>query len=117
MGFSFHKLEALEREQIRERTVRSRRMLLLLTERGRPIFKAHGVSQAIVFGSLARLEMDRQSDVDLLVSPLPAPDYFTLKQELEDASKRDIDLHTMNEDAAFTEKARREGIVIYEKER
>jgi len=64
-------------------------MLNLLTEKGRPLFQAHGISQAIVFGSLARLEMNQRSDVDVLVSPLPAEEYFTLRRELEDATSRD----------------------------
>lgn len=38
-----------------------------IAERLRPIFERHGVLRAIVFGSLARGEGSRRSDLDLIV--------------------------------------------------
>jgi len=38
-----------------------------LAARLRPIFQKHGVLQAIIFGSLARGEASRRSDLDLIV--------------------------------------------------
>lgn len=38
-----------------------------IAERLRPIFEQHGVQRAIVFGSLARGEASRRSDLDLIV--------------------------------------------------
>ncbi len=38
-----------------------------IAERLRPIFQAHRVRRAIVFGSLARGETSRRSDLDLIV--------------------------------------------------
>jgi predicted nucleotidyltransferase len=59
------------------------------------IFKKYGVTRAAVFGSYARGEQKKNSDIDLLVE---LPDKMTLfgviglKLELEGALKRNVDL-------------------------
>lgn len=39
----------------------------ILRKRLRPIFKKHGIEKAILFGSLARNEASRHSDIDLIL--------------------------------------------------
>ncbi len=60
-----------------------------------PILKAHGVSQAGVFGSYARAQADDQSDIDILVRlsiPMSLLDFARIKLSLEDALHAKVDL-------------------------
>ncbi len=60
-----------------------------------PILKRHGVSRAGLFGSVARGESGDHSDIDLLVEigqDISLLDFVGLKQELEDALGRPVDL-------------------------
>lgn len=41
--------------------------LTALKRKLQPVFKKHGIEKAILFGSLARDEMSRHSDVDLIL--------------------------------------------------
>ncbi|MFP4092332.1 MAG: nucleotidyltransferase family protein [Cyclobacteriaceae bacterium] len=59
------------------------------------ILKAHGVSQAGVFGSYARAQADDQSDIDILVRlsiPMSLLDFARIKLSLEDALHAKVDL-------------------------
>lgn len=61
----------------------------------RPILRRYGVRRAAVFGSLARGRPRRRSDVDLLVEfekPIGLFDFVGLKQDLEDALGRKVDV-------------------------
>jgi predicted nucleotidyltransferase len=62
-----------------------------------PIFKRHGVVRASVFGSFARGDEQKNSDVDLLVQFKTHPglgEYLETKRSLESALKRRVDLVT-----------------------
>ena len=62
-----------------------------------PILKAHDISYAAVFGSVARGEARPESDVDLLVRPGRSTDlfeYFDLREELAAALGREVDVVT-----------------------
>jgi predicted nucleotidyltransferase len=54
------------------------------------------------------------SDVDILVDPLSAEQFFTFQCILEEKLNLPVDLHTMNEDRKFVEKILSRGEVIYE---
>jgi len=60
-----------------------------------PHLRRYGVTKADLFGSVARGEATEKSDVDLLIElPKTASlfDYIGLKQDLEDALGRSVDL-------------------------
>lgn len=60
-----------------------------------PILKKHGVKKAGIFGSFARGEQTKRSDVDILVK-LPKKtsllDIIGIEQEIEDKTHRKADL-------------------------
>jgi len=97
-----------------------------LAARLHPIFKRWRISQAILFGSLARGEASRHSDVDLLLiqdTPARWLDRYDgiLKEIGQVVPGRDIDLliYTPAElqhiaERPFITTALREGVVIYE---
>lgn len=62
-----------------------------------PILKRYGVRRAGVFGSVARGQARRDSDVDIVVS-MPAHadllDFVSLKRALEERLQRNVDLAT-----------------------
>jgi predicted nucleotidyltransferase len=102
--------------------------LAQLASQLQPIFEKHRILRAIVFGSLARGEASRHSDLDLIV--VQATDkrfldrYDDLLREIAQAVPgRDVDLliYTPQEldqmvDRPFIARALREGKVIYESE-
>ena len=62
-----------------------------------PVLKKYKVKKASIFGSFARGEEKRQSDLDILVELGELGGLFTLvglKRELEKVSKRKVDLLT-----------------------
>jgi|SRR5580700_3886885 predicted nucleotidyltransferase len=63
-----------------------------------PFCRRHGVARLEAFGSLARGETHRGSDIDLLVTFQPDVhlgwDFFELHQEIEDLLGRKVDLLT-----------------------
>ncbi len=64
-----------------------------------PILKRYGIEKAAVFGSYARGEQNKKSDIDLLIqySPNTKKSLFIraqLKNELQEALKRDVDVVT-----------------------
>jgi len=64
-------------------------------ERLESILKAYGVTNVYVFGSFARGEATKNSDLDLLVSYKPGTSLFDvidLQDELEQALGRKVDL-------------------------
>jgi len=61
----------------------------------KPILKKHGIRKAGFFGSFARGESGKDSDIDLLVeigSDISLLDFVGIKQELEEALGRKVDL-------------------------
>ena len=60
-----------------------------------PILKKHGVVKAGIFGSYARREQKKRSDIDILVKinkDISLLDFVELKQEMEEKLCKKIDL-------------------------
>ncbi|MEM3043511.1 MAG: nucleotidyltransferase family protein [Thermoplasmata archaeon] len=60
-----------------------------------PVLQRHGVRRAALFGSFVRGEDRKDSDIDILVEvgkDISLLDFIGLKQELEDALGRPVDL-------------------------
>jgi len=99
-----------------------------LVARLRPIFEEHGVLRAILFGSLARGEASRRSDLDLILVQDTDKRFLDRYDDLlgeiaQVVSGRDVDLliYTPQElarltDRPFLKRALSEGRVIYESE-
>ena len=83
-----------------------------------PILKANGVKKAAVFGSFARGDANGESDVDLLVQLKEGSSLFDLahlKNELEEALGRDVDLISYKWiDEHIKERVLGERVVLYE---
>jgi len=96
----------------RERETRARRSAALrgrLLERGLPVLRAYGVREAWLFGSVASGTSGPQSDLDLLVVPLKALDYWSLRRELEAVLECPLDLYTQDDDPVFVRKVMERG--------
>lgn len=99
-----------------------------VSRRLRPVFQRNGVVRAVIFGSAARGELSRRSDVDILVVQRTdkrfLDRYDPLLREIAQAIPgRDVDLliYTPEELEAlsvrpFIARALREGKVLYERE-
>ena len=64
-----------------------------------PILKKHKVKKASIFGSFARGENKKNSDIDILIELQEGATFFNLidlESELEKKTKRKIDLITFN---------------------
>ena len=62
-----------------------------------PIAKKYGVTKVAIFGSYARGEADRYSDVDLIINQgdiFGLWDFYGFKMDLEESLKRSVDLLT-----------------------
>ena len=102
--------------------------LTILASQLQPIFEKHHVLQAIVFGSLARGEASRHSDLDLIVVQETDKRFLDryddlLREIVQAVPGRDVDLliYTPQELAKMTDRpfiatALKEGKVIYESE-
>jgi predicted nucleotidyltransferase len=95
----------------------------------RPVLEKYGILKAVVFGSLARGESTRRSDLDLMVVQKTdkrfLDRYDGIFSDVTDVVRgRDVDLliYTPEEldsmaNRAFMKRILKEGIVIYESER
>ncbi len=84
-----------------------------------PFFQQYKVKKAAVFGSYARGDHSLDSDIDILVSfaeKYDLLDIIGLKQDLEEALKRPVDLLTYESlrDDSFTNNVLAEAKLIYE---
>jgi hypothetical protein len=83
-----------------------------------PILQGYGVKKAAVFGSFARGDANEESDVDLLVQLKEGSSLFDLahlKNELEEALGRDVDLISYKWiDEHIKERVLGERVVLYE---
>jgi len=98
----------------RERYACSKEMKRRLIEDGKNIYERYRIRKVVLFGSVLENRMSVNSDVDLLVDPLPAEYFFAFQCLLEEVLNVPVDLHTMNEDRKFVEKILARGEVIYE---
>lgn len=101
-------------------------LLIEIAQQLRPILQRYHVQRAIVFGSLARGDASRHSDLDLIIvqeTPQRFVDRYTelLPAIAMTIRHRDVDLliYTPRElamlaDRPFIARALREGITIYE---
>lgn len=91
-----------------------------VSELASPIFRQYNISKAAVFGSCARGEMRRGSDIDIVVSfeKLNSGfDFFEIKRLLEARLGRKVDLITEKglEHSAIKDTVATEAKVVYEK--
>lgn len=90
-----------------------------LTFRIIPIFKSQGILKASVFGSLARGDNRKNSDIDILVKLAAGKtllDLIGLRQELEDTLGKKVDVITYNSIHPLLKKSiLKDQKVIYEK--
>ncbi len=69
--------------------------LFLLKNKSIPILKRYGVKRAAVFGSFAKRQMRKGSDIDILVDiqkDISLLDFIGLKLEIEEALGKKVDL-------------------------
>lgn len=83
-----------------------------------PILKKHDVSKAALFGSVARGEAKKNSDVDILINFSKKKSLFDLiglEQLLEDVLKKKVDLVTYNSiNSRIKEYIMRDEKILYE---
>lgn len=79
-----------------------------------PIFKKFNLHSVYLFGSILSKKARKNSDVDLLVTPLSAGQYWQCRNELEDSIGRPVDLYTQSDEPKFLAKIRERGEIIYE---
>jgi uncharacterized protein len=84
-----------------------------VTDRAPPVFRAHGVRIAYLFGSVADGTAGPASDVDLLVIPVKAAAYWPLRRDLEAALGHPLDLYTQDDDPVFVRKVMERGELVY----
>jgi uncharacterized protein len=101
-------------------------LIEILRKSLRPIFEKYGVLKAYLFGSIARKEVSRSSDVDLLLIRNTDKRYLDrldgiLSETLDVVEERNVDLiiYTPSEleamiDTPFIRSVMEESVVIYE---
>ncbi len=99
---------AREAQLSRSNQIRSR-----LAEMAPPLFRQYGVETAVLFGSVADGRCHPESDIDMLVIPLPPEDWGPLRRALSEILNRPIDLYTQTDDPQFIRKVFQRGEVIY----
>jgi predicted nucleotidyltransferase len=73
------------------------------------------ITRVIVFGSLARGELQSASDIDIYIQGLPVNAYWATKARFARQTGRDVDLLTEADDPQFIELAFQDGcVVLYE---
>ncbi|MEA3639517.1 MAG: nucleotidyltransferase domain-containing protein [Lamprobacter sp.] len=112
-GFDFHRFLDRQAQQAREALARSSTLLEQARVCARPILERYGAERALVFGSVAAGQAHRGSDLDLLVLGTAAADYWALREELETAFERPLDLITEADDPQIIQQALAQGVTIY----
>ncbi len=84
-----------------------------------PVFDAHGVRRAVLFGSYGQGTATEKSDVDLLVdSGLRGLRFVGLLDEVQRAVGKDVDLFDVahiESGSTIDREIRRTGVTVYEK--
>lgn len=84
-----------------------------------PIFGAHQIRRAVLFGSYGKGTASSKNDVDLLVdSGLRGLRFVGLQGEIQSAVGKDVDLFDVTHiipGSKVDEEIRRTGVVLYEK--
>ncbi|MBK1633012.1 DNA polymerase beta [Thiohalocapsa halophila] len=112
-GFDTSKLRARRARERAEQAVAAARLHALVLDVVPPILARFGATAAYLFGSVAAGTAHADSDVDLLVLGIGPAAYWALRQELEQALGRPLDLHTQDDDPVFVAKAIHRGKLIY----
>lgn len=110
----FSKVKARWRKERDERTSRSAALRRRLAECGAPVLRAYGVRDAWLFGSVAAGTAEPGSDLDLLVVPVTAVDFWPLRRDLEALLDCSLDLYTQDDDPVFVRKIMERGEPIRE---
>ena len=96
-------------------------LLLNYAKRIRPILRKYRVRRCAVFGSVARGEQRKDSDLDLLIDPpstMGLLKLIGLEQDIEKAIGRDVDVGTFRSlRSSIKENVMKDAIVIYESRR
>ena len=87
-----------------------------------PIARRHGVDRVYLFGSYARGEANKQSDIDLCVDAASLRGMIAvgaLYADLQEAFQKELDLITekslrYNTDERFLDRIRKEQVLVYE---
>jgi predicted nucleotidyltransferase len=115
MGFGgFAKIAERRRRERALCASRSAELRRRLLELGFAVLRAYGVREAWLFGSVASGTAAPESDLDLLVMPIAAVDYWPLRRELEAVLGCPLDLYTQDDDPTFLHKVLERGELIYE---
>ncbi|MBU2542154.1 nucleotidyltransferase domain-containing protein [Patescibacteria group bacterium] len=78
--------------------------LQTIIKKAKPVLRQHNIKQAFVFGSYARGEQKKNSDLDLLIDPpkgMSLFDLLDLEQNLRDKLGIDVDVVTRRSVNAF----------------
>jgi predicted nucleotidyltransferase len=90
-----------------------------ITAKLAPVFVAHNVRKAILFGSYAKGFADDRSDVDLCVdSGLRGLDFMVLVDDVNECLKKDIDMFDVThikKNSKIDLEIANTGVIIYEK--
>ena len=83
-----------------------------------PVFAAHHVRRAVLFGSYGKVTPETDSDIDILVdSGLKGLDFVGLIEDVREAVQKDIDLFDIShvdEESLLHSEIKNTGVVIYE---
>ena len=89
-----------------------------IRKKASPVAKSYGVKRMNLFGSYARGEATRESDIDLYIDKGRLDSliqYFSFVLELEEIFGRHVDVVTTEiEDSKFLNSIRKEGVLLYE---
>jgi predicted nucleotidyltransferase len=78
------------------------------------VFEAFGLKKVVLFGSVAQGQSHPESDLDVLVMPLPQPEYWRFRAALQEATGFEVDVYTQADDPSWVAKILARGEVIYE---
>ena len=104
MNQQFTKLRAKWRQEQQTRIQRSTAIRRILSTRGVAVFEAFGLQKVVLFGSVLTHRSTPTSDIDLLVVPLSAVDYWKFHHELEQSLGYPVDIYTQEDDPVFVQK-------------
>lgn len=82
-----------------------------------PVARRYGVPRVYVYGSYARGEADRDSDIDLCIESGRINNYFELghfETDLEIVLGKDVDITTTGASKKFIDSIRKDMVLIYE---
>lgn len=84
----------------------------------RPVLRKYQIRKCAIFGSVARGEGTKRSDLDLLIDPPPRMTLFDLvgmEDDLKQAVGRKVDVVTFRSlEGPFKRRALKDAVVVYE---